>query len=179
MFVAWLLLAGSRVAAEPSEDEYRSQQPAPTSQAERQRLQEALDAARLRAERERAEHEQAARAEQARQAAEWARQPLAVRLMQQRCTGCHGLQPIEALRQGPLGWRWTVERMRWWHGAPLQRAEAALLSQHLWQQQGAGRQRMWLELGAVMLTLLAGAALVVGLGWRWAARRKAAQGRSE
>lgn len=60
-----------------------------------------------------------------------AMRPLGERLLDSRCTACHALNVLDNNSKSPLAWRWTVERMRWFHGAQLTTEEARLVSAHL------------------------------------------------
>jgi mono/diheme cytochrome c family protein len=129
-----LLLAGAAFA-EMSGDDYRSTA-RPLDAAARRQLETQLQHAREREAREAAEREQAALAEAARRARAEAARPAGERLAHARCTGCHTLAVIEGNGRGLWGWRWTVERMRWWHGAKLTGGEAAELARWLHQAHG-------------------------------------------
>jgi cytochrome c5 len=143
------------VMAEPSGDDYRSEQSAPKSEAERERLVREIEATRHREALEQAARDAAARAEAARQAGLRAQRPLGARLTEARCTSCHTLEVVEKVTQGPIGWRWTVERMRWWHGAALAANEAGAISEHLSRSQAAGPWRRALEVGVAAVALMA------------------------
>lgn len=133
--------------AEMSGDDYRS----PTvlsSPQERARVAEELEADRERMARE-AERQQEAYAkwlEVERQREQ--QRPLGERLIDARCTSCHALDVVSAQRMSGLGWRWTVERMRWWHGAALGEGEASVITQHLAQTHGDASSSAWLVAGS-------------------------------
>lgn len=159
------MVAPSPAAAEMSGDDYRPP-PASTDAAARARAAVALDA-----ERRAAEAAAAVAAERKRQTlaqAETAlrQRPLGVQLLDARCTACHTLAVSKDGRRGPLGWRVTVERMRWWHGAPLQPGEAALIARHLATTQPADAWQLAQEWGAAATALLLGPAC-----W-WVLRRR-------
>jgi hypothetical protein len=48
------------------------------------------------------------------------------RLLEARRTKCHTLEQVVAARHTPIGWWFTVARMRWWNGAAMTGEEAAL-----------------------------------------------------
>jgi len=155
--------------AEMSDDDYRSQA-APPDAPTRQRLEAELEAARQSEAATAAQEVAARQAEQARRAALLAMRPPGERLLDERCSSCHTLGVLQGLKQGPLGWRWTVERMRWWHGARLQAGEASTITQHLLRTQPAGRGRVALESAAAL-----GAALLLpacGVLWHLSVRRR-------
>lgn len=134
----------------------------------------ALVAAELEAQRRAAALAAAAAAERererlARAEAQRRQRPIGAQLLEARCSACHATAVTEGLGRGPLGWRFTVERMRWWHGAALPAGEAATIARHLSQTQPA---TVWRVIGE---WLLAGAALASGPGvWWFASRRRRA-----
>lgn len=148
-----MLVASTMAEAEMSGDDYR---PPPTTADAAQRAQAA---AALDAERRAAAAAAALAAERDREARAQAeaalrQRPPGAQLLDARCTACHTLTVSQAARHGPLGWRFTVERMRWWHGARLQAGEAALIAQHLAAAHPAGRWvalKEWLVAAAVLL----------------------------
>lgn len=156
---AWALAA----VAELSGDEYRSDQAAPTTQAERQRLALELQQQREREALAQAEREAAARANADRQAALRAQRPPGERLTESRCTSCHSLAVVLQQPRGAVGWRWTIERMRWWHGAVMGRGEVTTIVRHLSAAQAAGPWRLALEWGVAGVVL--GAVPVAALVW--------------
>jgi hypothetical protein len=158
-----------------SGDDYRSESTWQTPE-QATRVARELEAARARAVAE-AELEQQRQAEIRRQLQVLREQrPLGERLTEMRCATCHNLAVIEAAAPRRLGWRWTVERMRWWHGARVSREEAATIASHLDATRGDGVPPFagWLSGG---LVLLAGGAWVWSRLWksRWTRVR---QGRS-
>lgn len=62
---------------------------------------------------------------------------LRLQLLDQRCSSCHSAALVQQADRGVLGWRWTVERMRWWHGVELQAGEVAELTAYLARTQGS------------------------------------------
>lgn len=166
----WLLgllfYMGPHAWAEMGGDEYRSSRVLRTP-AERARIERELEAARLRE----LEAERQARQRQAEEQLRLQRQlqqrPLEEQLLDQRCSGCHQAALVRQAVRGELGWRWTVERMRLWHGAELQSGEAAALATFLARTQGSDevrrRESRWAwGLGLTVVALLAYAA-----GKRW------------
>lgn len=94
--------------------------------------------------------------------------PLGAQLLEQRCGSCHRAALVQQAVRGELGWRWTVERMRWWHGARLEVGEAAALSAYLASMHGsddAGRCETW-GLCSLGLALLAWLVLISVRRWR-------------
>lgn len=166
--VAWLLVPAWPARAEMSDDEYRSPGAAISAPAERDRIAAELQAERLREAQEADRRAAAERARQESEAAAWALQPPGERLLRLRCTGCHTLAVTEGLRRGRLGWRLSVERMRWWHGAALESGEAALVAGHLHQTRPAGAWRDRAEIALALLSCLA----VFGLPWIWRRHRR-------
>lgn len=152
------------VYAEMSGDDYRS--PAVlSSPQERARVAEELEAERKRMALEAEQRQKAQARARALERQRAQQRPLGQRLLDARCTACHSLDIVKSQNKSGLGWRWTVERMRWWHGASLERGEAGVIAQHLAQPGGAASSSIW---------LLAGAG-VAGGGVLWWIRR--AQGR--
>ncbi|MDP3086135.1 MAG: hypothetical protein Q8N44_20905 [Rubrivivax sp.] len=161
-----LLAPVQHVWAEMSGDDYRSGKALGTP-AERERAAMELEAERRREAEIAARREADERAGMEREAAAWARLSLGERLLRSRCTACHTLAVAESPRLGRIGWRLTVERMRWWHGAALGAGEAALISGHLHRTYPASTLR---ERGEVALAAVAGLA-VLGLAFVWRRRR--------
>lgn len=153
--------------AEMSGDDYRSGK-ALGSPAERERAAMELEAERRREAETAARREGEVRARAQREEAALARLPLGERLMRSRCTACHNLAVTESPRLGRIGWRLTVERMRWWHGAALGAGEAALISGHLHRTYPASTLR---ERGEVALAAVA-AFTVVGVAFVWRGYRR-------
>lgn len=166
--VACLLVPVWPARAEMSDDEYRSRGTAISAPAERDRIAVELEAERLREAQEAERRAAADRARQEAEAAAWARQPPGERLARQRCTGCHTLAVTEGVRRGRLGWRLTVERMRWWHGAALGSGEAARVAGHLHRTLPAGAWRDRAEIALALLSCV----LVLGLPWIWHRHRR-------
>jgi hypothetical protein len=135
---------------------------ATTTSEERARLLEAI-AAEREAEAAREEALQAAEAEARQRAAEAeARRPPEERLLEARCTKCHTLEQVSAARHTPIGWWFTVARMRWWNGAAMTGDEAAVLTAHLAQSQPARGGARLAEYGVAVLavTVVPGAVLL-------------------
>lgn len=165
--VVCLLTPVQHVWAEMSGDDYRSGKALGTH-AERERAAMELKAERRREAETAARREAEARARAEREAAAWARLPLGERLLRSRCTACHTLAVAESPRLGRIGWRLTVERMRWWHGAALGAGEAALISGHLHRTHPASTLREW---GEAALAAMAGFA-AFGLAFVWRRHRR-------
>jgi len=161
-----MALASGVAVAELSGDDYRSTAPPPDPRT-RERIEADLAEARRR-EAEAAAQEVARRAaEDARRAEQERRRPAGERLLEARCTACHTLAALDGAAHGWLGWRWTVERMRCWHGARLVRGEAAVIAGWLARTRPATPLRQVAE-----WTLTAAAvASVIGPGLSWFMRR--------
>ena len=169
-----LLLAcmTSSVFAEMAGDEYQSPGRL-RSHLERTKIEHELEAARQREQQaERLTTQQQAE-ERMRLQQQMQQRPLGARLLDQRCSTCHSVALVQQADRGELGWRWTVERMRWWHGAELQAGEATVLAAFLARTQGTDEARRqenrWiLGLGLMVNGLLA---WMVGRWWyrnrRW------------
>lgn len=145
-----------------SDHEYRSGK-AITSPAEQARIAKELEAQRLREARdaERLAAEERARLE--REAEAWARLPPGERLLRERCTACHPLAVTDGVARGTIGWRFTVERMRWWHGARLGPGEAAAIAEHLRASHPTDTLGAWKEFAALAATALSLLALPVAV----------------
>jgi hypothetical protein len=149
-----LTLCAGLAGAEMGGDDYRSLA-APPDAATRKRLDAELASERQREADRTARQEAARRAEEARRAALLAARPLGERLLDARCTACHTLGVLEGREHGALGWRWTVERMHWWHGAPLGPGEAAVIAEQLYRGRAATPWRAAAEMAALLGVLLA------------------------
>ena len=143
--------------AEMEDRGYATTSPAlDADEAERVRRRIADEVAR---EAERA-HERARRDAEAERLAAEARaaRPLGVRLVEDRCTACHGLERIEATRYGRLSWHFTVVRMRLVNGARLDDGEAWAVAEHLHDVHRASLSWQileWVALLAVVATPVA------------------------
>lgn len=152
-----------------SGDEYLSGKviTSPTEQAriakelEAQRLRKAQEAQRLAAEE---------RARLEREAEAWARLPPGERLLRERCLACHTLAVADGAARGTIGWRFTVERMRWWHGARLGPGESAAIAEHLQATHPTDTLGAWTEFAALAAAAFSLLALPVAV--RRAIRRK-------
>jgi hypothetical protein len=169
-----MAIAGS-VRAEMSDEAYRSPAGA-VPPAQRSRVEAELQAARASEAAAEAlkSAEDEARARELK--AQRARRPVGEQLLEARCSSCHVAALVEGSRYGAIGWRWTVERMRWWHRAPVTAGEAALIARHLTWAHPATASQVWKEratAGALFIALLAVAG---ALTWRWCRRRVAVRG---
>lgn len=140
---------------------------------ERARIERELEAARQReqeAERlaTQQQTEERLRLQQQRQ-----QRPLGAQLLDQRCSSCHSTALVQQADRGELGWRWTVERMRWWHGVELQAGEAAVLTAYLARTQGSDEARLKEACWAWGLGLVVVALLAWVPGRCWLRKRKA------
>jgi len=149
------------VQAEMSGDDYGSTTRL-TSPEERRRVEADLEQARERAAAEEAARQQVEMQRQTLEAQRLSMRPLGERLLDSRCTACHSLNVLDHNLRSPLAWRWTVERMRWWHGAPLSTEEVRQVSAHLARARAGGLG--WVDAG-VAIGLLAFATAFGGLAW--------------
>lgn len=169
--VAMLLLSCTELAwlacdarAEPSAQHYDSGK-AVTSPAERENIARQLEVQRLRAAQDAARRAADEQARLRREAEAWARLPPGERLVRERCASCHTLAVMDGIGRGNIGWRLTVERMRWWHGAQLGPGESTLVAEHLRTARPTDSFGAWSEfamLAALALFLLALPAAVYG-----------------
>lgn len=162
------LAAGAATRAEMSGDEYRSPGIV-TSPSERQRLAEQLERERAQAAEREAWHaaERAASAEAERR--RMLERPLGERLLEAHCSRCHRPEVVAGVRHTALGWRVVVERMRWWHGAAVPRADVAPIVAHLVATRPATGAAAALEWGALAVATLS--MLAVGIVYRVRLRR--------
>jgi cytochrome c5 len=168
---AHALLAAAALGAaqaELSDEDYRSQAGA-LPPAQRARVE-----AELRAQR--AAEAEAAAAEAARQqarqaalAAQRAQRPVAEQLLEARCNACHASALVEGSRRGVLGWWWTIQRMRWAHGASVSMTETGQIAAHLAAQQPADAAQIRLEWSIVAA---AGVSLSAVAAWALLAGRR-------
>lgn len=152
-------LSPGMVRAEMEDRDYQTTSPALDAEEAdkvRRRIAEEVAAeARVAAERARIEAEAAHAAEAVRAA-----RPRGVRLLEERCTSCHGLDRIEATAYGRLGWHLTVLRMRWVNGARLDGEEARVVAEHLHDERRASLEWQILELVALLATAAAPVAML-------------------
>jgi cytochrome c5 len=164
-----LAVVAAASQAELSGEEYQGADP-PASPAERARIAAEIEAERERAAMEARRRESEARRARERLAAQLAEGPPGERLTEARCSGCHSVAAVvEGKPRGPLGWRLTIERMRWWHRAALGPGEAVTIAAYLHERYPASRLRARSEQAFAALGLslpFVGAAL-----WWW--RRRA------
>lgn len=152
-----LLWPELKAHAEMSDDEYRSGKVI-TSPAEQARVAEELQAQRHREARDAERLAAEERAHLEREAEDWARRPPGERLLRERCSSCHALAVMNGAGRGAIGWRFTVARMRWWHGAKLGPGESAVIAEHLRLTHPTDTLGAWREFGllaAATLSLLA------------------------
>ncbi|MBA4265554.1 MAG: hypothetical protein C0453_10765, partial [Comamonadaceae bacterium] len=145
--LAFLTGLALSVHAEMSGDDYRS----PTvlsSPQERAKVEEELEADRRRLSRETEQQQNAQARALALQRQREQQRPLGERLLDAKCARCHSLDIVRSQSKSALGWRWTVERMRWWHGASLERGEAGVIARQLVQTRGAASSSIWFLAGA-------------------------------
>lgn len=166
---AVVLWSERAVHAEMSDEAYRSAKVI-TNPAEQARVAKELQAQRLREAQdiERLATEERARLE--REAEAWAALPPGERLLRERCTVCHTLAVTDGVARGTIGWRFTVERMRWWHGARLGPGESAAIAGHLRATHPTDTSGAWME-----FAMLAAAALFL-CGLPLAVRRALGRG---
>lgn len=162
LVVLWI--AAQSAVAEMGGEDYRSDTVI-QSEAERARTQALIEAARVReAAREQQREVEALERARDREAAA-ARRPPGERLMIAHCTACHTLEPVLAVSHSWPGWRFTVDRMRWWNGADVPAAAAAEIVDHLFAVRPAGTLRTVVEYGAIIALGLA-VMILAGFGWR-------------
>ncbi len=135
------------VHAEMSGDDYRSPSVLSSPQ-ERARVAEELEVERQRMVLEAEQRQKAQAIAMALQRQREQQRPLGERLLDEKCTSCHSLGIVKSQNRSGLGWRWTVERMRWWHGVSFEKGEAGVIAQHLAHTHGAASPAIWLLAGA-------------------------------
>lgn len=124
--------------------------------------------AERRREAERVQAEQEATRQRER---ELAARPLAVRLLESRCTSCHEPAYYEDREHTRVGWELVILRMQWLNGAELGAGERGIIAAHLAEKRPASMVRVLFD-AAVVLSPIAIAALSV-LAWRgWRRRRR-------
>lgn len=166
------LMTASPASAEMSGDDYLPP-PASSDATARARAAADLDSERRTAHAAAALAGERVRQAQAEAEAALLQRPLGTQLLDARCKACHTLAVSQGAQLGPVGWRFTVERMRWWHGAQMQPGEAALIAQHLASTRPAGVWQLAQEWGAVA------AALLLGPSAWWGLRRRRSMRRSQ
>lgn len=150
-------LAAGAVLAEMSDQEYRSSA-GTVDPARRARVEAELAAARASEAAASARREAEESARQRAWATAQAQRPIGERLLEAHCSNCHVPTAVAGIRRGRLGWRWTVERMRWWHGAAIGRHEASVIVEHLVQREPAEAGQVWLERSVALAALAVPAA---------------------
>jgi cytochrome c5 len=171
LFLLTALGAAPGLHAEMCSGEYQSGARRVTTQEREQ-----ADAA-LRREREReaqAHAEQQAREVSARQAQAQRRAalPAGARLIEDRCTVCHGADTLAQQRHGGPGWWLIVVRMELFNGARLAPGERRLVVDYLATHQAAGPVRVAIEWSVLALVAAAlVAAVSSGIFRRWRAVR--------
>lgn len=150
-------LSAGAVFAEMSDQEYRSNAGA-VDPARRARLEAELAAARASEAAAGARREAEEGVRQRAWAEAQAQRPMGERLLEAHCSSCHVPTAVTGIRRGWLGWRWTVERMRWWHRAALGRHEARVIVEHLVQREPADAGQVWLERSVALAALAVPAA---------------------
>ncbi len=114
---------------------------------------------RREAERVQAEQEAARQRER-----ELAARPLAVRLLESRCTSCHEPAYFEDRDYTRVGWELVILRMQLLNGTELGAGERSVIAAHLAARRPASMIRVLLD-AAVVLSPIAIVALFV-FGWR-------------
>lgn len=166
-----ILARAGLACAEMSDEAYRS--PSGTvPPAQRTRVEAELQAARA-SEAAAAVIEAARDEARARElAAQRAQRPVGAQLLEARCSGCHVATLVEGARYGAIGWRWTVERMRWWHGAQVTMGEAALIARHLATVKPAAASRIWTERAIVLAVVVSALGIPFQLARQWRRSRR-------
>jgi hypothetical protein len=150
--IGYLLLIASFAAHGGLDiDQYMPPAQAPLETVEAMRQKERVAREQEEAQRQAAEQARRDAAERARLAAELAARPHAVRLIEQRCLGCHDLAALELTPRTRLGWEWVTLRMQWLNGAELERGERSLIAAHLAQARPAPTRRVLVEYLALAL----------------------------
>jgi len=94
--------------------------------------------------------------ERQRLAAEREARPLALKLLEARCSRCHDAERIEAARYGLLGWHATILRKRWINGAAVVAGESGVIARYLAHLQPAKLPRQvaeWMLLAVSVIVL--------------------------
>ena len=159
--LALMLVSGGTARADIDSSAYEPPA-AVRPQHERERVRQQIEnEAQQQAARERIDAEAQARRLAGERAALEAR-PYPVKLLEQRCTGCHPADSFSGIRHTPLGWHLVVLRMDWLDGANLDAGDRPVLVAHLSEIQGlAGRDALF-ELVPISLVLL----LALFASWR-------------
>lgn len=171
---AWLTLTAPAVAEMGSES-----YAVPTALTPKDR---AAAGRRIAEDRQREAERQAELARQTEEArrlreAEASSRPHAERLLEERCTGCHGASYYNTKFYGGLSWTAVILRMVYFNGAPLSGTERAILVAHLQTVQPPTIRRRVAEAlvaAAGVLALLLPLAAVV-----WRRRRPGGSERTE
>lgn len=89
----------------------------------------------------------------------------AAALLHEHCRRCHGLELVAERRHSGFGWYWTIERMRWIHGAAIPAAARDVVVAHLTERDAAGWRLMLYDavrvLALPILVLAAAGAIAV------------------
>ena len=126
----------------------------------RAEIEAEIEAERRReAERIQAEQEAARQRER-----ELAARPLAVRLLERRCTVCHEPAYFEDREYTRLGWELVILRMQLLNGAELGAGERSIIAAHLAEERPASMVRVFFDV-AIALSPIAIMALSA-FGWR-------------
>lgn len=87
-----------------------------------------------------------------------------VRLLEERCSRCHGEANIAGIEAGRLGWQRIIFRMQWINGATLLPGERDVLAEHLADVRPAGSFHVLAEYASAGVMLLVSlSAIVAGL----------------
>lgn len=169
--MALLFCMAFSIRAEMGDDEYRSSGSlrAPGARA---RVERELETARRLELEEERQAEQRQAAERMERQQKLLQRPMGAQLLDGRCNSCHSAAIVQQADRGVWGWRWTVERMRWWHGANLQAGEAAILAAFLAQTQGSGESQRYEDRWLSGLGITAVALLAWKVWRRWHRNRK-------
>jgi len=128
------------------------------AQRQRERVLREAERARVQA----AERERHEAAERMRIDAEHAARPFAVRLIEQRCVGCHDMELVTFKPRTRIGWEWVVLRMQWINGAALAPGERTIIATHLADRHRAPARRALAELATALLVF----GIAGWLSWR-------------
>lgn len=114
-------------------------------EAERDRIQQQIDADRARA----SQREQVERIAQQERERQWqamqAQRPLGEQRVEQRCLTCHTPQLLAEQPRSLLQWGLVVQRMKWFNGADIPMAETYSIAQHLAETHPVTTVMRWLD----------------------------------
>lgn len=131
------------------------------SEAQRESMRRQMDAERAAEQRREAEAAQREAELQAQREARQAARPYPERLLEARCTACHGAANFNGKRHTRFGWWLVVLRMRHMNGAYLEAGEQGVILTELARRHGPSSVEWGLEYGALAVAVVA----LPMLGW--------------